>query len=275
MAPMKLEDNMKDRLEERRIAPTGAAWDRISSKLDNEKGKKKSTIVLWSAIAASFVGGALITLFILNNEVSSQDVQVVETPQVELIKEEVIVKPQMNETILPNLDKVEIVQTDIIDDTSTLNKVQETAARVNTPQKKKTQTTVAINKSKTLQIIKTPSVIKKDKINETAVATNVKSKSVQENIIANSIIDDKIQEIVAKVDVTTVTDAEVDELLKNAQREIISAGIFDQNSNKVDANALLLDVEAQIDPETFKDKVFGILKEGFYTARDAVADRNN
>ena len=67
MAPIKLEDTMKERLEERTIEPTMAAWDRISSKLDTEQGVKKSKRVLWISIAASFVGGALVALFLFQN----------------------------------------------------------------------------------------------------------------------------------------------------------------------------------------------------------------
>ena len=72
-----------------------------------------------------------------------------------------------------------------------------------------------------------------------------------------------------------MTDAEIDVLLAEAQREIISNQIFNKNTNKVDANALLLDVEAELYPESFRERVFEALKEGFVKARDAVANRNN
>ena len=67
MAPIKLEDNMKERLEERTIEPTMAAWDRISSKLDAEQGSKKNKRMWWLSIAASFVGGALIAILFFQN----------------------------------------------------------------------------------------------------------------------------------------------------------------------------------------------------------------
>ena len=41
MAPMKLEDKMKERLEERTIDPSAAAWDRIAAKLETQAVVKK------------------------------------------------------------------------------------------------------------------------------------------------------------------------------------------------------------------------------------------
>ncbi|RMB62757.1 hypothetical protein EAX61_04050 [Dokdonia sinensis] len=270
MAPIKLEDNMKERLEERRIAPTGAAWDRISSKLDNEKGKKKGTIVLWSAIAASFVGGALITLFVLSNDVSPNDSNFVEAPQEESTKSEEIVAPQ----IINDSKNVEVVQTNEVMQSSNESK-EDISEPLNKSQKREAESAIVVNKSKSFKQISNP-VLTDEKTNGgTVIVENSIDKPTQESPILKNSIDKKIKEIMTQVDVNAVTDTEVDALLKQARREIISASVFDQQSNKVDANALLLDVEADIDPETFKDKVFGILKEGFYTARDAVADRNN
>ena len=275
MAPMKLEDNMKDRLEERRIVPTAAAWDRISSKLENEKGKKTSTIVLWSAIAASFVGGALITLFVLNNEAPLENSRFVEIPQEEIIKSEERVNPQTTDDIIKDTRNIEVTQVDKMEQSSTSASKESETPTVNKLQKRNTQMAIAENKSNTSMSNKNKELIVEDKTQEATVTENVKSKNIQKSLMPKDVIDTKIKQMITQVDLNAVTDAEVDSLLKNAQREIISASIFNEQSNKVDANALLLDVEAEIDPETFKDKVFGILKEGFYTARDAVADRNN
>lgn len=275
MAPMKLEDNMKDRLEERRIVPTAAAWDRISSKLENEKGKKTSTIVLWSAIAASFVGGALITLFVLNNEAPLENSRFVEIPQEEIIKSEERVNPQTTDDIIKDTRNIEVTQVDKMEQSSTSASKESETPTVNKLQERNTQIAIVENKSNTSMSNKNKELIVEDKTQEATVAENVKSKNIQKSLMPKDVIDTKIKQMITQVDLNAVTDAEVDSLLKNAQREIISASIFNEQSNKVDANALLLDVEAEIDPETFKDKVFGILKEGFYTARDAVADRNN
>jgi len=272
---MKLEDNMKDRLEERRIVPTAAAWDRISSKLENEKGKKTSTIVLWSAIAASFVGGALITLFVLNNEAPLENSRFVEIPQEEIIKSEERVNPQTTDDIIKDTRNIEVTQVDKMEQSSTSASKESETPTVNKLQKRNTQMAIAENKSNTSMSNKNKELIVEDKTQEATVTENVKSKNIQKSLMPKDVIDTKIKQMITQVDLNAVTDAEVDSLLKNAQREIISASIFNEQSNKVDANALLLDVEAEIDPETFKDKVFGILKEGFYTARDAVADRNN
>ena len=82
---MNLEDNFKDKLERRRLEPTASAWDRIEGKLDASQGKKKSKIVLWMGIAASFIAGVFITALIYNTSVVDE-----QTPYVENQPEEVI-----------------------------------------------------------------------------------------------------------------------------------------------------------------------------------------
>ena len=60
MAPIKLEDHIKERLEDREIAPTVATWERITSNLDANIAKKQGRKRFWFAIAASFIGGLFI-----------------------------------------------------------------------------------------------------------------------------------------------------------------------------------------------------------------------
>lgn len=70
----------------------------------------------------------------------------------------------------------------------------------------------------------------------------------------------------------TVTDAEVNELLAEAAREISQQRNF-YNRGKVDADALLADVESEID-QSFRREVFEMLKDGFQKARTAIVSRN-
>ena len=42
MAPIKFEDNIKDKLENRRLKPSLDAWDSLSKRLDNQD-KRKAT----------------------------------------------------------------------------------------------------------------------------------------------------------------------------------------------------------------------------------------
>ena len=83
---------------------------------------------------------------------------------------------------------------------------------------------------------------------------------------------DAVEKLERSSDVA-VTDAEIDELLRAAQREI-----FDEKNiiseEGVDAMALLNEVEQEIDG-TFRDQIFDALKDGYLKLRTAVADRNN
>ena len=70
-----------------------------------------------------------------------------------------------------------------------------------------------------------------------------------------------------------VTDAEVDSLLRVAQFDILKEKVF-QDNGKVDAMALLIEVEDEID-QSFRDRIFKKLKDGLFKARTAIANRNN
>ncbi|MFK7811850.1 MAG: hypothetical protein AB8B59_05100, partial [Maribacter sp.] len=69
-----------------------------------------------------------------------------------------------------------------------------------------------------------------------------------------------------------LTEAEVDDLLRNAQEEIFRDELFNRNGS-VDALALLNEVETELD-KSFRDQIFESLKTGFLKVRTAVADRN-
>ena len=65
---------------------------------------------------------------------------------------------------------------------------------------------------------------------------------------------------------------DVEALLNNARREIETQRII--NNPKVDATALLEDVEWELE-ESFRDKVFDALGEGYNKVRTAVSERND
>jgi len=262
---MKLEDNIKERLEERRIEPTAAAWDRISDKLETANGKKNNTFLLWTAIAASFIGGVFITLFVLNGQ-RSETPEFVETPVQEKIQEVNKTAPIEAPVIAIPSQEEQIVAVPEVEERKKENITQKS-------------TEVQIQKERRIQ---KPQTV--NKVNEAVAA--VTTPKVQENVAQNTqnpvfqdplekAVQKEVASIVAQINTETVSDAEIDALLLKAQRDIISKDIFNPETNKVDANALLLDVESEVDPASFKGKIYDALKDGFIKARDAVADRNN
>jgi len=70
-----------------------------------------------------------------------------------------------------------------------------------------------------------------------------------------------------------ITDAEVDALLAEALTKIKGDRSAKSVSENIDANSLLLDVEMELE-QSFREKVFDVLKEGYFKAKTAVVNRN-
>ena len=71
MDPNKLENQFREKLNERKINPSEAAWDRLDAMLSiAEKPKQKFT---WLYIAASFIGSLLISTVFFNQKENTID----------------------------------------------------------------------------------------------------------------------------------------------------------------------------------------------------------
>ena len=259
---MNFEDNIKSKLESRRIEPTASAWDRIEDKLEIAQGKKKSKVVLWTGIAASFIIGVFITMLLFNS--SSQDVEknYVVTPEIKKILEEIevpahhpVVVKKESEVVITNIEEATVAEEE--------KKLKKTKSPVIKQEAVASISKVAIN------------IDSKSAIASTTTIDDKTSKNILLEKSIKTSIDNKINEVVANVDPNTVTDQEVEALLAKAHREIIGSRTFDATTNKVNANALLLDAEAEVDPDTFKEKIFKTLKTGVDKALEAVVARDN
>lgn len=280
MARMKLENKMRERLEKRSIDPSPAAWDRIAAKLETQAVVKKSNRKLWLAIAASFIGGVIATMIILNQQSLPQNTApLVITPEIEIKtspqeeRSELILNPEAKEVL--STDNTVIVETkDLL--------VEETVAQKQDNSPKNTSVVAVVIKEELPQ---------KEAVNKTSIPNDTRGASTafvtssqkldtadpnfNKSPDIKKAIETQVKSLVATVDLNTVSDEEIDALLKNAQREIISKRVFNASTGRVDANALLLDAEAEVDPQSFRDKIFEALATGFEKARDAVVDRNN
>lgn len=280
MAPMKLENRMKERLEKRNIDPSPAAWERIAAKLETQAVVKKSNRKLWVAIAASFIGGVIATLIIINQQSLIQNnAAVVITPEIE--------NNTSSQEERSELNKAAEVEEKLSSDNSRIVETKNPLVEENAEQKRDNSTQ---NRSAVTVVIK-DDLLKKEVVNNTSITNDAMSTSIaiiessqklgSEETAINSnpdikkAIEIQVKSLVAAVDMNTVSDEEIDALLKNAQREIISNRVFNGATGRVDANALLLDVEAEVDPQSFRDKIFEALATGFEKARSALVDRNN
>jgi hypothetical protein len=244
----KLEKHIKEKLEGRKLSPSAKAWGRIESSLGSEA--KTGNGKYWYAIAASVIGLLIISAVYLNTQnKNSRSIIIVDAEKGPTAKE------------INNPNKTEVVEA--IDKTTTQ---LEQELKVNAK-------SIGSDKENLIQ-----------KSSDIAVTEELKKEQIPVNDgfininAQDALIDKKIDEVLAAVinlesEAIQVTDAEVDSLLRVAQVDILKEKVFQENG-KVDAMALLTEVEDELD-QSFRDKIFIKLKEGLFKARTAVADRNN
>jgi hypothetical protein len=256
METERFEDKIKRELQEREIAPSPGSWEKLSAKLDATQEKKRP-FAFWMGIAASIVGGILILSLVFNNSTPLDSPEVVDVP-----KEEVKIKKTpietSEETFIPANEKSEQVAASNVKKEPITPKSNTTVA----PVKQLPQ-----NNREAVAAIGTKSLIKEQSLITHSALTGDK------------ILDVKLNEALASVlsqnkNGQTVTDAEVNKLLAEAAAKIIQQRYkSDFAAGKVNPQDLLQDVEFEMD-NSFRDKIFEMLKEGYSKAKNAVANRN-
>ena len=254
MAPINFENKIKDKLDERMLKPSTDAWGKLSNRLANQDKKNNKKPYWWLGLAASIVGVLFVVSPFLNNDTKVNDApKIVNTP-------EVIQQSKTNRVVVDNdevIDNVEDVQ--VKAKRETIQKV-EAQKLVNT---KKEQELVA-------SVIEL-TIVSKEKTNSVATAELPKKHMTFEK--------QKIQDVIAQVQNMqdkniVITDADIEVLLQEAQKEIKRNRLYNETTGVVDANALLQDVEAELN-QSFRSKVFEALKSSYNSVKTAVAQRND
>ncbi|OAD90022.1 hypothetical protein A7A78_07330 [Aequorivita soesokkakensis] len=258
MASYKLEDNIREKLETRELKPSADAWKKLEAKLDAEQPKKKSNVLYY--VAASFVGILILASVLFSRNNSEVDNQIVEE------------KIQQNQTnsqpeIIPNKTLSEEIVSE-----------ERNSEKINSEEKQKPNT-------REVKVIPPKKSTIDKKMESTEALANVSNEKIKKPVIKedliiseeDKLINNKVDEVVASVkklqeDNAEISTTEVERLLNNARRDIQTQRIL--NSPKVDATALLQDVEWELD-KSFRDKVFDALGEGFQKVRTAVSERND
>ncbi len=265
MAPIKIEDNIREKLQEREIQPSADAWEKLDSRLGNPE-RSKLNRTTWFAIAAGFTGLLILAAIFLNNNGIASGNELVEDSSEELPN----IEPEdsSNEFIaVPDNAEGEIASEEIKLENPVIKEIPK----------------IEKNKIKKEYLAK----VDPTNTNNEAVATNVpKEKIIKGNELKpeqpmtnDDFMKKKVNEVVAEVENrvkanNTVSPEEIDELLKQAQRQISKQRILNSQNNKIDAAALLEDVEFELE-RSFRDKVFDALGDGYKRIRTAVAERNN
>ena len=249
MAAFNLENNIREKLENRELKPSPDAWKKLESQLDKKSPKKKT--VGWYYLVASVLAILIASSVFLNNGTEKVDNKIVKENVHE--KDEVLeVKSQIvSEIMIPSEERI------FSDETKAEKQPKQNTEKLKPqpPQKES-----AIDKK-----------IKKSE----ALATLPKEEipTLEEDKIFNA----KVDEVVASVKSLQnrndeVTAEEVETLLNNARLDIQTQRIL--SSPKVDATALLQEVEWELE-KSFRDKVFDALGEGFNKIRTAISQRND
>lgn len=253
MAPIKFEEHLKEKLENRSIKPSDDAWKKLSDRLDTQEKSNTSKPYLWLGIAASIVGILFVVSQFWNNESKIEiEPKIADTPKTiqQQPKEQIAVEEvlEVNDFVAKDKPKTEaIVATQKeIEQEKTRTNVSEAIAEITPKDKKEIDIT-----AKPLQILKKNLSFEEQKIQD--VIAQVQSMESQNKV---------------------VTDDDIDALLQQAQKEIKLNKLINETTGVVDADALLQDVEADLD-QSFRSKVFEALKSSYNSVKTAVAQRNN
>lgn len=249
MKPNKVEQHIKTKLEQRTITPSPQSWNKLSDKLDLFETKKRKANYWWLAVAATVVLGIFAGFSILNNPEKRVENKMVKGSN--QVMDSSATNNKSNEVISNNYKNVEDESQLIIDDEP-------------------------LNQNRHNEVLKVTPINTTDAIIQTEITNVSPEKNNDEAIDFEA---QKLLEVVAQIkqlnDLNNqVTEAEVDSLLKAAQKDIFKQKWYSESNKTVDANALLLEVEDELNG-SFKAKVYEALKSGFISVKTAVAERKN
>jgi len=258
MAPIKFEEQLKEKLEKRTIQPSTEAWDVLVNRLGDHHKKQQRKNFWWLGIAASIVGVALVTTLVFRDAGT------------ETLNPKVVEIDNQMET---NTDAVVSEQVEI-----TTPQNDNTSKPERLPIKENRPVTKLANIQKDFAPEK--AIISRNDVASSDVKVQNEAQKEAQNPVSTSDFEQaKVNAVVAEIQRINnenqgVSEAEIDSLLKQAEREILKNRIYAETTKTVDANVLLEDVEAELE-QSFRTRVFQALLNNYETVKTAVAERNN
>lgn len=239
MEPNKLEQEFKNKLEQRTIEPSPMAWDRLDAMLSVGEEKKKPNST-WMYMAASFLVFLMAGVFLLNQEKESGSGTINKGSGI--VNEE---EPVKKENATGPL------------------RTEEHSATESMTAPQRTENAVA-----TTQTVQKPSGSSSSKKqNSKSASGNIKEKSNVAPINNEGVAAVTNQGI--KEMISMPNPDEADKLLA-ASGDVAHKK---KKSIKVDANSLLSSVEGELD-ESFRDKALQGVVKNFNAVKSSVANRN-
>jgi hypothetical protein len=258
MAPVKFEESIKEKLEQRAIKPTVGSWDKLANKLDAHKEKNSKKGLWWLGIAASIAGIILVFNSFLNTAIDVEEnapIRVVNGQD----SDRGLEVPSNEKKSVPAEDTF-IVDTENSSELETDNREKIVTQEIEEQKRQKTKlasTSQDVNASK----IATNTIDKKD-------------VELDNSVINNSEKNYASVETQATVKNSENLDNEIETLLALAKKEVSTQTAINKEKTKVNAKGLLDEVEFDLD-ESFRDKVFQTLKTGYKKVSTAVVHRND
>lgn len=238
MEPVKFEEQARKQLQNRDITPSAGSWEKLEQRLETQQDKKGFNLWWIGAVAAIAVVFFFLGTLFGDQSVVQQTPAVVATPS-ETVEEQVQLPEEQN--LIPQ--KVE-------------NRVASEAAasKEDIPAQQHQQKT--LEKALALQV--------EDR------KENMASEEVEKNTFLepHEMLAQTSEE---KKSPSEVTNSEVDALLMLASAKIEADPAYAQST--VNAKDLLNEVEFELE-ESFRDKVFEVIKVGLVKAKTAVANRS-
>ncbi|QRM89258.1 hypothetical protein FG167_08435 [Lacinutrix sp. WUR7] len=269
MAPIKFEENIKEKLEKRTLPPSENAWHRLEGQLNADAKKQTKNKFWWFGVAASFIG----LLFVVQQFITQDNNNTVVSPVVVETENEV----NTNSVITPAIIKE---SQEIVQETSkeiskenikeaNKNSLATTNTRIKNTRIKKTETNNRKEKSKvSIAVAQT-----KDGKASKELITNlkVKDEGIASVVKTEGVLGNKENQLVSTS--LETTDSEIEALLAVANKKVQLQGNRTVNTVSVDANALLEDVETEM-PPSLRGQIFKVIEKNFKTATTAVITRN-
>lgn len=239
MEPVKFEEQAKKQLQNREITPSEGSWERLEQRLDAQTDKKKVSFWWIGAAAAIAVVFFFLGSFFGDKAVVQQTPVVVETPSKDVQqkvpqKEEHLITPQQEEKQLAS-------------EATPPKEIVPVEPRQKTPDQ---QQALAVTSERSEE--------------EAPYKEEVKNTFLEPREMIALTSEEKGNP-------SEVSDAEVEALLMLASAEIEADPAYAEST--VNAGRLLDEVEDELE-QSFRDKVFEVLKDGLVKAKTAVANRN-
>ena len=274
MAPIKFEENIKQKLGERKMKPSDAAWERISRDLDRQAPKKRKNTWIWIAVAAGFIGILILAGSFFRPVTKNMENQIVAVPAYKNGDQKVgnpSEKIVGNQTVLDQgkADKP-FGKKDLGVDTKVGSNSKNTRALETISKEESPLPHTDLANAEAEKITKNvPKTLKNP----------VKPNEKFDDPALNRSIDREVNALLATVDSLEkedhkVSDAEVNALLAKAQQKLLVERDFLNGTEPLSAEALLREAEGDLD-RSFRDRLFDALKEGYLKTRDALASRND